>query len=343
MEFLGSIRIKWSYVTHRVDRSLALGLVPVSHEPDPGRVVLARVISIGKHKDIEGVNGRKMALFPGDVIAGALGHRYATDQFEGYAAASGPTGHLLGQGGVCGEVRSKNEKMVDPTCIEWVGCLKDPDGQLLHLRRCSLHSRYELIPAQARMLLVVGGTMNSGKTTVAAQAIRSLSGQGRRVAAAKITGTACRKDLGIMEDAGAVRVLDFTDCGHPSTAHCSREEVLKIAFELRQALLEEQPEFIVLEIADGIFQRETRFLLEDCGFRETIDAVIFAGLDSASCESGVRRLREQKYNIVAVAGLVANSRLGMAEVAAATGVPCLNGQMILGGALDCALQAVSAA
>ena len=66
---------------------------------------------------------------------------------------------------------------------------------------------------------------------------------------------------------------------------------------------------------------------------ETIDAVVFTGLDSLSCESGVRHLRHLGYNVIAAGGLVANSRLGMAEVEAATGLPCPNGQMILQGAL----------
>jgi hypothetical protein len=185
--------------------------------------------------------------------------------------------------------------------------------------------------------------MNAGKTTTAAQAIRSLSGQGRRVSAAKITGTACRKDPGMMEDAGALRVLDFTHCGHPSTANLPVDDLLGLAVDLRAALLEDEPEFLVYEIADGIFQRETRILLEDPGFRATIDAVVYAAPESPSCESGVRRLRDWKYNVVATAGMVANSELGMIEARAATGVPCLNGQMILGGALDKAFERASVA
>jgi hypothetical protein len=331
-------RIKWTYSTHRVDRSLAAGLAPLGEGPDPGRLVLARILVIGKHKDVEAVDGRRTALFPGDVIAGVLGYRYATDQFEGHAVASAPTGHLLGIGGVCGEVASKNEKMPDPTTVEWLGGLVDAHGRPLRLRSFALKPKQRSSSSRPRTLLVVGASMNSGKTTTAAQAIRSLSGQGRRVAAAKITGTACRKDIAIFEDAGAVRVLDFNDCGYPSTARLSREELLGVAADLRAVLLEERPDLIVVEIADGLFQRETRLLLEDPGFRKTVDVVLFTGVDSLSSEGGVRALRDLQYNVAAVSGLVANSRLGMEEVQAATGISCLNGEMILGGALAGALQ-----
>jgi hypothetical protein len=337
------IQLKWSYVTHRVDRSQAVALLPLTGNSDPGALVLARVKSIGRHKEIEDFHGVKRALFPGDVIVGVLGHRYATDQFEGRATAAGPMGHLLGIGGVCGEVVSKNEKMIDPTSLEWIGRVADSQGKAIYLRSFAIHPRRSPRTIRARTLLVVGASMNSGKTTTAAQAIRSLAGEGRLVAAAKITGTACRKDPGLMEDGGAPRVLDFTHCGYPSTAHLPPGEVLSIASDLRAALMEEDPEFIVYEIADGIFQRETRILLEDPDFRGTIDAVLFTGTDSVSCEGGVRHLKALGYDVVAVAGLVANSRLGMAEVQASTGIACLNGEMILGGALKDALQLLWAA
>jgi hypothetical protein len=342
MDSLGNLRIKWTYAAHRVERSAATRVVPVAAEEDRGALVLARVAALGRNKEIEDTAGRRVTLFPGDVLAGVLGDRYATDQYEGEGIAAGPTGHLLSMGGVCGRMTGRNEKMPDPTIIEWVGRLADATGQPLYLRRFALRPRRVSAP-RPKTLLVVGASMNSGKTTTASQAIRHLAGIGRRVAAAKITGTACHKDAGIMEDAGAAKVLDFTHCGHPSTANLAPDDLFSVAEDLRAILLETRPEFIVYEIADGILQRETRLLLEDHAFRRTIDAVIYAAPESPSCEFGVRRLREWGYNVIAVAGLVANSRLGMAEAQAATGVPCLNGALILDGAFLHALERASVA
>src|SRR6267143_1113906 len=100
MEILDKSKIKWTYVTHAVDQEVVTGLAPMSAKTDPGAIVLARVRQVGKHKEVEGVEGRRITLFPGDLIAGVLGHRYATDQYEGEAVARGPLGHLLGMGGV---------------------------------------------------------------------------------------------------------------------------------------------------------------------------------------------------------------------------------------------------
>jgi hypothetical protein len=332
MKTLDHSSIKWTYVTHLVDRAAAACVRPLTGEEQAGAVVLGRVLTIGKHREIEDTGGLKRMLFPGDLVAGVLGHRYATDQYEGLAVARGASGHLLSIGGVCGEVVTRNARMVDPTQLEWVGAFTDDSGRPLTMRQFAIAPPRPSGASRPRTLLSVGSSMNSGKTTTAAQMIRSLSGEGHRVAAAKITGTACRKDPGIMMDAGAVRVLDFTHCGYPSTSRCTEEELLSIAADLRSALLAERPDHIVYEIADGVLQRETRLLLENAQFRSTIDAVTFSGVDSISCEGGVRYLRSLGLRVVAAAGFVANSELGMQEVRTLTGLPCLNGEMMLNGA-----------
>ncbi len=333
MERFEHLRIKWTYVTHAVDRSVAVALLPPVPEERPGALLLARVAVIGKHTGLESADGRKAALFPGDVFVGALGERYATDQYEGRAVCSGTVGHVLGVGGVCGEVVSRNLRMPDPTTIEWIGRLADETGRPLGLGDFRRRPAPAPRASRPRTIVSVGASMNSGKTTTAAQVVRSLAGRGLRVSAGKITGTACRRDPSLLEDAGADVVLDFSHFGHASTAGVSRDALLGLAADLHDALLETGPDFVVYEIADGIFQRETRMLLEAAAFRSTVDAVTFAGPDALSCESGVRHLRELELPVVAVAGPVANAPLGIAEVERATGLPCLSGEMILGGAL----------
>ena len=333
MEFFENIRIKWPYVTHAVNRQSVRGLLPPVPENNPGSLLLARVAQVGRHRDLESTDGRRMTLFPGDVIVATLGNRYATDQYEGAAVCSGASGHVLGIGGVCGEVVSRNEKMAEPTCLDWIGRLADQGGEAINLRRFRINPGTAHGKSSLRTVLSVGASMNAGKTTTAAQLIRCLSGRGFRVGAAKVTGTACRRDVGVMEDAGAVRVLDFSHCGYVSTAGCSADELLEIAGDLRAALLEHDPDYLVYEVADGILQRESRILLNDPGFRETVAGVVYSAPDSLSCESGARILESSGYYVIAMSGIVANSSLGIAEVEAATGIPCVNGRMILAGEL----------
>jgi len=337
MNTFGILRVKWPYATHLVDRSRVKTLVPIEFGHDPGALVLARVLEISRHKEIESSCGCKMTLYPGDVFVGVLGDRYATDQFHAYGRIQGPIGQIVGIGGLVGEVVSMNTRMIPPTTVEYVGRLADADGRPLRTQQ------FQRLPAPiiapgATTIFTLGASMNAGKTTTGVQVIRSLTAEGFQVAAAKITGTACRKDLNLFHDGGAINVLDFTHAGWPSTANLSKDELLCIAGRVRAALQECDPDFVVMEIADGLLQRETMLMLEDEAFRASIDAVTFAGPDALSCEAGVRRLKALGgVELLATAGMVANSALGIAEVESSTGVRCLSGDMILRGGLVPAL------
>lgn len=333
-------RVKWPYATHLVDKSHAKGLLPMLLGHQPGALVLCRVVTIGKHRDLETHEGRKQSIFAGDVFVGVLGDRYATDQFEGLGRVTGPLGHIIGIGGVVGEVVSMNNRMTEPTVVEYLGRLADADGKALHMTQFQSLPSHPMTSPGATTILSLGASMNSGKTTTAAQMIRSLTVAGHRVAAAKITGTACRKDPNFLYDAGAVCVLDFTAAGWPSTANLELDQLLSIAGRIRAALQAHSPEFVIIEIADGILQRETAMMLADPTFRASIDAVTFAGPDALSVDSGVRRLRDMGFPVLATAGIVANGPLGITEVEKACGVRCLSGETILSGGMVPLLRAV---
>src|SRR5215471_21563323 len=108
MNSFGNARVKWPYATHLVDRARAKMLVPIEVGHDPGALVLARVLAISRHREIESQCGARMTLYPGDVFVGVLGDRYATGQFHAYGRVHGPVGHIVGMGGVVGEVVGMN-------------------------------------------------------------------------------------------------------------------------------------------------------------------------------------------------------------------------------------------
>lgn len=67
------------------------------------------------------------------------------------------------------------------------------------------------------VVLIIGTSMDAGKTVAAAAIIRELKRMGKRVAGAKLTGVGRYRDILAMEQAGADTVLDFVDAGLPST------------------------------------------------------------------------------------------------------------------------------
>jgi len=341
MDYFQKSRVKWPYVTHLVDRRCVQQILPIEDGRDVGALVLARVTKLGKHADIEAPRGRRLTLFAGDVFVGALGDRYATGQFEGTAMISGGVGHIVSIGGVVGQVSSMNASSPPPTAIEFLGRLADGEGRPLHM------SQFQALPSEtienrsATTILSLGAGMDSGKTTTAAHMVRSLTQAGHVVAAAKLTGTACGKDANLLYDAGAVTVYDFTHAGWPSTANLSLDELMSIAGRIRAALATHDPEFVILEIADGIVQRETAMMLADPDFHDSIDAVMFSGRGSLSCDAGVRRLHALGYTVLATAGPVANSRLSTAEAEACCDLPCFSSQDILAGKMVPLLRSVT--
>jgi hypothetical protein len=309
-------------------------LLPHAHRPRIGQLVVAEVLKIGKHTAIEDRSGLTVRIFPGDRIVGAFGNRYATDQYEGYIPRRASRRcDLLSVGGVCGSVASRHDGVRAPTRLRIVGLVGDGHGRPINVHDYAVepgaaHSTGK--PAQ--VIVVVGASMSSGKTTVAGSLVRGLIRSGARVAAAKLTGTAAGKDTRFYHGCGASPVLDFVDGGYPSTYMLDLDELQALTSRLFSRLRASNPDYIVIEIADGIFQRETAMLLRSPEFRAAVDHVVFAANDSLSAESGVRHLRQYGLPLRAISGLVTRGPLLMREAEAATGVPCLTPDRIADGA-----------
>lgn len=321
-------RIKWGYATHTIDDPPACGgdlrgrLLTSEDPPNRNDVIVAEVLALGRHSRIELTSGRRARLFPGDLIGIAYGNRYATRQWCGVMPEHGDVCHLLSVGGVCGEVITMVPDFKEPTVLRPLGYLSGPDGKRLNLGDFALQPR---VSGESRptTILVVGSGMDSGKTTAAASLIHGLALSGAKVFAAKLTGTAAPKDLWYMEDSGAARVMDFTDVGHASTAGASNDELWRILTTVESHFAVENPDYVVLEIADGIAQRETTMLLELAQSHGCIDHVIYTCCDSPGAQVGVERVRNYGMHVVAVAGMVACGPLAAQEARALTDVPVL--------------------
>jgi hypothetical protein len=330
MSSLDHANLKHSYTTRAVPLEAMATLAPLSEPPRIGQLVVAEVTSLGKHTTLEGRDGLTGAIFPGDWIVGAFGNRYATDQFEGYVPEEPVERcHMLSIGGVVGQVVSRHESMGSPTRLRVLGLAADRAGAPLSLRAFGLP-----LPGDrggGQVILVVGAAMNSGKTTVVGTLARALSRAGFRDAAAKVTGTAAGKDGRFYASSGARPVLDFTDVGYPSTFLLSLPELMTTYRTLLSQLRVTEPDYLIFEIADGIFQRETRMLLETAAFRSSVDHVFFAANDSLSAACGARELGAYGLPLRATSGMVTRSPLATREAEEATGLACLSIERILAG------------
>lgn len=331
MELLNHNRIKHSFTTHLIPLDRMAGVTPFLKPPCIGDLVLAEVLNLGRNTTLEDRNGLAQHIFAGDIIIGAFGNRYATDQYEGFVPTDPvETCALLSVGGVCGDLVAKHGAVASPTQLRVIGAVCDQDGQ--PLSQCDFALRPSgVLRKQGEVIVVVGASMNAGKTTTVGMLVRALKLAGKRVAAAKITGTAASKDLRFFENCGADPALDFTAAGYPSTYLLSYLELMAIYFTLLSQIQSTGPDYVVVEIADGIFQRETRMLLESEEFRSMIDHLFFAANDSLSAESGERRLQKLNLPLRAITGKATQSPLLMREIQEVTQTPCLSIDQILNG------------
>ncbi len=310
---------KRAFTTRRVNANAMRTLLTGDRQPRAGDLVLARVQTIGQHKRVQLSTGRPANLFENDTVIVAFGNRYAPDQFEAEVPPNLDACHLAAAGGLAAQILSQHEAMLPPTRLQPLGLVGDGSGQVLNLRDFALPALAGQVAVP--VLAVVGTCMNSGKTTAAAHLIHVLHQAGHRVGAAKVTGTGAPADVSLMADAGAAAVLDFTDAGHASTYRVEPPELEAILSTLIGHLQTQDVSVIVIEVADGLYQRETAQLLESERFRASVSGVLMAAQDSLGAAAGVAWLRERRLPVLGVTGLLTRSPLASREAADATGLP----------------------
>lgn len=325
-------RLRLPYSMRHVPIDQFNHLIDIREFPISGDIVLASVEKIAKNSAIELDNGRRSSLHEGDIIAAVFGNRYATLQFEGLAQRNGDFCDLLSMGGLCGIVQSKHAKVAEPTKLRLLGAVSDSNNHPLSLRNCRV--QHTEATSRPHIIVVCGSSMDAGKTYTAMSIIKGLEQSGKTVAGIKLTGTATGKDTWNMLDGGACVALDFVDGGFPSTYLCDHDELLQLFRLLVGYAAANSAEYVVIEIADGLLQRETAMLLQSSIFTREVDTWVFAGGDPMSAESGVRMMRNWRIQPTVISGVLTMSPLNIGETELATGLTCMTARELQDGALN---------
>ena len=295
--------------------------------PEVGDLVFGEVSELGHHRLVESRTGRMHTINIGTRAVFVLGNRYAPDQYEGLVpGALGDYVDLFSRGGVVGEVNLQNQLIGVPTKAHVLGYVCNGHGKVINTTDHVLVKPKNTSRDKpgAKLILCIGTSMNSGKTHAAAACCYALSSMGKNVRAAKITGTASLKDILLMNDCGAENIADFSYFGYPSTYLLEREQLLGMfnAFDMKYG--NNPNNYIVIEFADGIFQRETAMLLKMPEVRERISKLVFCAPDSTAVFGGLRLLKyEFDLEPDAISGLCSSSPLAIREISTFTHLPIL--------------------
>lgn len=334
-EFDGRKCVKWAYSTRRVNRADAVQLLGEFEKAEAGDILYAEVMEIGQHSGLQLKTGRRADLYAGDRIALCLGARYAPDYFQSEAMVDGEFAHLVAAGGIAGIVVKSHGGRNRPTLLKVLGRMATAEGKPINVRDYALGS---VEPGPRPPVIAVFGTsMNAGKTTAAASLIHGLSKAGYRVGACKATGTGACGDNNKFRDAGAHALLDFTDLGFATTFGVEAKRVTQIASDLIGHLTHRGATAIVMEIADGVLQRETAALMNDPAFIRMIDATIFAAPDALGVINGVSILHNAGHSVLGVSGVVTRSPMACEEVMQFINTPVITNQALADGVTAAAM------
>ncbi|MEO1028382.1 MAG: DUF1611 domain-containing protein [Pseudomonadota bacterium] len=314
---------KWAFTTRRVNRNDVRGLSTNFASAKAGDLMLCEITEIGQHKNIQLADRRMSTSYPGDLVVLCLGDRYAPDQFLASAVIDDDKIDLVAGGGVAGRVDAAHSFMRSPTRLKPMGILTGARGQVLNVADYALPA----LPANndVTVIGVFGASMNSGKTTAATSLAHGLIRSGYAAAGVKATGTGAFGDFNSFEDGGAP-ALDFTDAGMATTFRMPLDRI-EAGFDMLVATAAARgAEVVVVEIADGVFQQETREILKSSRIRDRLDGILFAAPDALSSLGGVTVLKQMGLTPFAISGMVSCSPLAKAEAAEVTGLPILSRQ-----------------
>lgn len=317
---LGTSLPKWTWSCRELVPHRHYPLVSdQSAPPSPGDVALVQIEKLGYHSKITTSDQGRLRLYTGDTLVTVFGNRYATDAYEGLVQSTESL-HLLTGGGMIGTVTARHRQMKNPTQVRFLGYLGSEHGQRLNLKQLQFRPAQ---PEQAfpNLILLVGTGMNSGKTTTGTRLTRGLLAHGLRVAACKITGSVSERDQYEMRATGAHDVRDFSDYGFPSTYLCDQEELLQLFETMLADALRIQPDVVVMEIADGLLQRETQLLLRHESIRRHVRGIVHTAGCAASALYGLAQLEGCGHDVIALSGVITNSPLFVRELTELTNVP----------------------
>lgn len=293
-----------------------------------GNAVVVRVLPVGKsNQELELVDGRMIKMFGGDVVVGALGRRRALRGWPGDVPQSIQPGDqlaILNRGGVIGKPSSDTGD-TSPQACEVLG-MPSINGRILNLRDNTIPEIESLKELNLPPVVIVSGTcMQSGKTSFLSKLIQGLTKSGIRVAAGKLTGVACLRDLFAMQDNGAVRIASFQDAGYPSTAGLDHASLVSLSKAVIADLNTASPEVILLELGDGLIgDYGVLDVLMDEEIRSALRVHAFCANDLAGAWAGDRYCRDRGMTIDLYSGPVTDNAVGIEYIEAQFKRPAVN-------------------
>ena len=313
------------YFFSSVTRNSDLWKTPFQVEPLPreqwatGDFAVGRVI--GKRNRLyrcETKTGRMAEMVRGDLLVGAFGMRAATLEGVGDWRRIGDDLEMeaLTGAGLLGKATSTSPMLPELMRLKYKGHVVR-DGRKITMR--DFVQRTDPMPFDMPVILVIGTSMSSGKTSAGRVIIRSLTYIGQDVVAAKLTGAARYADILSYRDSGAREVFDFVDVGLPSTV-CEPEVFEDALTQLLTRIQSSGADVLVAEAGASPLEPYNGSVAVEA-IRKLTRVTVLCASDPYAVV-GVQTAFKQRPDLVA--GPAANTDAAIALVDKLAGVPALN-------------------
>jgi hypothetical protein len=224
----------------------AFDITPIDRSQwETGDYAVCEVTQTSHSSQIELTTGRMTEVAVGDLVIGALGIRAATLEAVGSWEDVGENLRLqvMTAAGLLGKVTSQSSFIPKPIDLVYRGHVTRKD---VMVRMQDFLVSPKSTTLNCPVLLLIGTSMSSGKTTSARVIIRRLKRMGLRVVGAKLTGAGRYRDILAMSDAGADAIYDFVDAGLPSSV-CDEQTYQRALSNLLGRISDESPDVLVAE------------------------------------------------------------------------------------------------
>jgi hypothetical protein len=323
-------RVHWSWVCRAIDSYQTYWLgQETTLEPRPGDVAVVRIEATGLMNKLVTTDGEQVRLFPNDLVVCAFGHHKALAGCDAEVVGVDDL-HLVSKGGMVGTLQTNNRRLLQPTRLTFLGYLVDAKGQRLNLKEILFQPK-TLSGLTKQILPVVGTGPDSDKSSVVIELVEGLLALGMRVAVCRLLGSVSHQALRDLWATAAHHVSDFSDYGFPSTYLCDEQELLALFYTMVADAMRTNPDIIVLELTEGIPQRENQLLLSMPEVQHQVHSIVLAAASVRAAQQALRELQPFRCKVIAIGGPIIHSPALLCESPTAGFLPIASSVVVWHG------------
>jgi hypothetical protein len=294
---------------------------------DEGNVGVFRFAEETTPVVVEAVSGRSMALVPGDIFLATPGHRESVHWTVGGVPDGGllpgEDYWILAESGVIGSLVEASSVTKDYLGrAKYLGTVIGESGAPLNVRDFALRADPDAADAGAPVYLLLGTSVEVGKTTAGLTLLRTLLDRGhQKVLVLKATGTSSVTEAAAYRDFGAANVFDCIDFGVPTTFPCGRTDAPAIFGRALDVCLSLRVDVVLIECGGDFLGTGVPELLRCLLPRRPNPTTILAAFDVSGAVGAKHLLERMGVSLDLVTGPCTDTLISRQRVEAVCGIP----------------------